>query len=164
VRVGSLKKIAKCILPYTANGRNNEDVKELQMMLKGRDVSPQDEMYMRKTLENLKGDAKKDAVLKALVVGVTCNASSFPVMDGLSFPIVLLDECSQMVEPMSLVPVARFACVRLVLIGDPQQLSPTIPSDSTSENGLDRTLFERLRDGGHEAIMLGIQYRVCSLH
>ncbi len=47
-----------------------------------------------------------------------------------------------------------------MLIGDPQQLSPTIPSDSLHPNGLDRTLFERLRDAGHATILLATQYRV----
>ena len=34
--------------------------------------------------------------------------------------VVLLDECSQMTEPMSLLPVARFNCSKLVVVGDPK--------------------------------------------
>ena len=33
---------------------------------------------------------------------------------------VVLDECSQMTEPASLLPIARFACEKLVLVGDPK--------------------------------------------
>ena len=29
-------------------------------------------------------------------------------MEGLSFPLLLLDECSQMTEPASLLPMARY--------------------------------------------------------
>ena len=45
---------------------------------------------------------------------MTCSASTFQVLDNIAFPVILLDECSQMVEPLSLVPVARFHCQRLV--------------------------------------------------
>ena len=38
----------------------------------------------------------------------------------LSDQVVLLDECSQMTEPLSLLPIKRAACHRLVLVGDPR--------------------------------------------
>lgn len=41
------------------------------------------------------------------VVGVTCAACLFPCMDDLRFPVVVLDECSQVTEPASLLPIAR---------------------------------------------------------
>ena len=34
--------------------------------------------------------------------------------------VVLLDECSQMTGPLSLLPIKRAACHRLVLVGDPR--------------------------------------------
>ena len=37
-----------------------------------------------------------------------------------SCQVVLLDECSQMTEPSSLLPVARFGCEKLLLVGDPK--------------------------------------------
>ncbi|KAJ4462048.1 putative RNA helicase nonsense mRNA reducing factor [Paratrimastix pyriformis] len=62
---------------------------------------------------------------RARVVGTTCVASSLPVLDQASFQIVLLDECSQMTEPMSLLPIVRSkACARLLCVGDPLQLPP----------------------------------------
>lgn len=42
------------------------------------------------------------------MVGVTCAACPFPCMSDLSFPVVVLDECSQMTEPTSLLPIARY--------------------------------------------------------
>ena len=32
----------------------------------------------------------------------------FPLLEGLSFSLLLLDECSQMTEPASLLPMARY--------------------------------------------------------
>ena len=42
------------------------------------------------------------------------------------YDIVVLDECSQIVEPMSLLPIAVARPSRLVLVGDPMQLPPPV--------------------------------------
>ncbi len=41
------------------------------------------------------------------VVGATCCALLRPVLEGSAFTLVVLDECSQLVEPLSLVPIIR---------------------------------------------------------
>nr|XP_054365038.1 protein ZGRF1 [Mirounga angustirostris] len=99
-------------------------------------------------------------VLKVRVVGVTCAACPFPCMNDLKFPVVVLDECSQITEPASLLPIARFECEKLILVGDPKQLPPTIQgSDAAHENGLEQTLFDRLCLMGHKPVLLRTQYR-----
>lgn len=41
--------------------------------------------------------------------------------------------------------VFRFECEKLILVGDPKQLPPTIQaSEAAHENGLEQTLFDRL--------------------
>jgi superfamily I DNA and/or RNA helicase len=59
-------------------------------------------------------DERARRLKKVRVVGVTCIASVFPVLNDNVFPIVILDECSQMIEPLSLLPIARFKCEKLV--------------------------------------------------
>ncbi|XP_020622992.1 uncharacterized protein LOC110060547 [Orbicella faveolata] len=55
---------------------------------------------------------------------------------------------------------ARFECRKLVLVGDPKQLSPTIQgSEPDHEAGLEQTLFDRLMKMGYEPTMLRTQYR-----
>jgi superfamily I DNA and/or RNA helicase len=44
------------------------------------------------------------------VVGVTCCSALLSALDGQAFDVVVLDECSQMVEPLSLVPLIRAKC------------------------------------------------------
>ena len=76
----------------------------------------------------------------------------------MAFPFVILDECCQMTEPNALLPIARsrglhtsalmtrnrFSCSRLMLVGDPKQLDPTITgSESEHSLGLEQTLFDR---------------------
>ncbi|XP_068797915.1 5'-3' DNA helicase ZGRF1 isoform X3 [Struthio camelus] len=162
IRVGSVRKIAKPILPYSlhaGSGNENEQLKELLALMK-EDLTPAERIYVKKSIEQHKLGTNKAILQQVKVVGVTCAACPFPCMKTLKFPVVVLDECSQMTEPASLLPIARFQCEKLVLVGDPKQLPPTIQgSDSVHEKGLEQTLFDRLSLMGHKAILLRTQYR-----
>ena len=59
------------------------------------------------------------ALASKRVVGATCAATEFEVMRDLRFKIVILDECSQMLEPQSLLPISKFQCRKLIAVGDP---------------------------------------------
>lgn len=85
--------------------------------------------YIRKALEQHKLGINREKLADVRVVGVTCAASVFPYLERLTFQVQLLDECSQMMEALSLLPIARFKCEKLVLVGDPNQLPPTIQGD-----------------------------------
>ncbi|XP_026524406.1 protein ZGRF1 [Notechis scutatus] len=162
IRVGSIKKIAKPILPYSLHAdlrSENEQLKELLALMK-EDLSPVEKMYVKKTIEQHKLGTNKASLRKVKVVGSTCAACSFPCLKSLKFPIVILDECSQMTEPSSLLPIASFECEKLILVGDPKQLPPTIQgSESAHDSGLEQTLFDRLCLMGYAPILLRTQYR-----
>ncbi|NWU96767.1 ZGRF1 protein, partial [Upupa epops] len=162
IRVGSIRKITKAILPHSlhaGSGNENEQLKELLALLK-EDLTPAEKICVRKSIEQHKLGTNKTILQQVKVVGVTCAACLFPCLNNLKFPVVLLDECSQMTEPASLLPIARFQCEKLVLVGDPKQLPPTIQgSESIHGKGLEQTLFDRLCLMGHEPIFLRTQYR-----
>ncbi|XP_064306695.1 5'-3' DNA helicase ZGRF1 isoform X1 [Phalacrocorax carbo] len=162
IRVGSIRKITKAILPHSlhaGSGNENEQLKELLALMK-EDLTPAEKMYVRKSIEQHKLGTNKTILQQVKVVGATCAACPFPCLNTLKFPVVMLDECSQMTEPASLLPIARFQCEKLVLVGDPKQLPPTIQgSDSVHEKGLEQTLFDRLCLMGHKTILLRTQYR-----
>ncbi|XP_073897662.1 5'-3' DNA helicase ZGRF1 isoform X3 [Castor canadensis] len=162
VRVGSVKKIAKPILPYSLHAgseNENEQLKELHALMK-EDLTPVERVYVRKSIDQHKLGTNRTLLKQVRVVGVTCAACPFPCMNDLKFPVVVLDECSQMTEPASLLPIARFECEKLILVGDPKQLPPTIQgSDAAHENGLEQTLFDRLCLMGHKPVLLRTQYR-----
>ncbi|XP_045853294.1 protein ZGRF1 isoform X4 [Meles meles] len=147
VRVGSVRKIAKPVLPYSLHAGSeseNEQLKELHALMK-EDLTPLERVYVRKSIEQHKLGTNKTLLKQVRVVGVTCAACPFPCMNDLKFPVVVLDECSQITEPASLLPIARFECEKLILVGDPKQLPPTIQgSDAAHDNGLEQTLFDRL--------------------
>lgn len=77
------------------------------------------------------------------IVVTTCCSAGHPALEGVSFPSVLIDECTQSVEPMSLVPLTH-GCRRAVLIGDHRQLPPTVLGCEARRGGLERSLFARL--------------------
>ncbi|KFQ64210.1 Uncharacterized protein C4orf21, partial [Phaethon lepturus] len=162
IRVGSIRKITKAILPYSlhaGSGNENEQLKELLALMK-EDLTPVEKIYVRKSIEQHKLGTNKTILQQVKVVGVTCAACPFPCLNTLKFPVVMLDECSQMTEPASLLPIARFQCEKLVLVGDPKQLPPTIQgSESVHEKGLEQTLLDRLCLMGHKPILLRTQYR-----
>ena len=49
-------------------------------------------------------------------------ASTFDIFGNLIYSLALVDEASQLTEPLSLVPLVRFATSRLIMIGDPLQV------------------------------------------
>ncbi|XP_073496659.1 5'-3' DNA helicase ZGRF1 isoform X2 [Phyllobates terribilis] len=162
IRVGSIRKIAKPILPHSLHAgseNESEQLKELQALLK-EDLTPGEKAYVRKSIELHKLGTNKHLLRQVRVVGATCAACPFTCLSNLKFPVVILDECSQMTEPSSLLPIARFQCEKLILVGDPKQLSPTLQgSEASHEYGLEQTLFNRLCLMGHAAVMLRTQYR-----
>lgn len=50
------------------------------------------------------------APFRSQVVGVTCCSASLPVLEGHRFEVLVMDECSQMVEPLSMLPVLSSRC------------------------------------------------------
>jgi superfamily I DNA and/or RNA helicase len=98
-----------------------------------------------------------------------------PVLEGQQFDVVILDECSQMTEPVSLIPLLQARCRLLVAAGDPCQLPPVIASPvhvtpgpgqgqgqgqgQGAPQGLLRPLFRRLAELGHSTFLLRRQYR-----
>uniref|UniRef100_A0A2K5D0A1 5'-3' DNA helicase ZGRF1 n=1 Tax=Aotus nancymaae TaxID=37293 RepID=A0A2K5D0A1_AOTNA len=154
--VGSVRKIAK---PIYLIENESEQLKELHALMK-EDLTPTERVYVRKSIEQHKLGTNRTLLKQVRIVGVTCAACPFPCMNDLKFPVVVLDECSQITEPASLLPIARFECEKLILVGDPKQLPPTIQgSDAAHGNGLEQTLFDRLCLMGHKPVLLRTQYR-----
>jgi hypothetical protein len=163
-RVGSVKKVAKPILPVTAHSAGPETTRaiaDLKFMLaaSGRNaVSGAERDAVADAVSKLESKKTRSVELMARrVIGVTCAATAVTVLENRRFAVVLLDEASQMVEPASLLSVARFAARRLLAVGDPLQLPPTLPSapvyrteaaDAGDGHSLERTLFERLAQNG----------------
>ena len=73
----------------------------------------------------------------------TINNSADERLKDFYFPMVLIDEVTQAIEPDTLLPLYHKAQM-VVMIGDEKQLGPTVKSQEANIAGLGISLFERL--------------------
>jgi senataxin len=72
---------------------------------------------------------------------------------GIEFATVIIDEACQAVELSTLVPL-RYGCRRCILVGDPQQLPPTVISNVAAKYLYDQSLFQRLQRCAPESVSM----------
>lgn len=113
----------------------------------------------RKGFWRMKKKCEKTVLTNAEVVCCTCIAAADRRLAKFNFEYLLIDECVQASEPESLVPIVK-GVKHLVLVGDQQQLGPTVMNDQASREGLSISLFERLLEQGILPHCLQIQYRM----
>ena len=120
-----------------------------------------------KNLKEQTTNERREELKGKRVVGCTLAATTFEVLKGSKFKIVILDECSQMLEPHSLQAIAPFGCEKLIAVGDPLQLPPIVSlgfkelyeKQNSNQRSLYKPLFVRLQFDGLETILLRVQYR-----
>ncbi|KAI9295206.1 P-loop containing nucleoside triphosphate hydrolase protein [Neoconidiobolus thromboides FSU 785] len=168
IRVGSLKRINRTILPYCIQSKKKleEDIKELKSLLNEDNLSNEDYKLINKTItkfQNMNDSLKIEKIVTSTnVIAVTCLASNFPCLENQLFDILFMDEVSQLTEGLSLLPILKFQPKKLLLVGDPLQLPPTltnINNNSLLKNKLKLTLFDRLIKNHLIPVMLKSQYR-----
>ena len=112
-----------------------------------------------KEVRRIENQMRDDILEHAQVICATCVGAGDRLLDSRRFPLVLLDEATQATEPASLIPLTK-GTRHVVLVGDHQQLPPTVISRRAEEEGLARSLFERLVALGAPSTMLTTQYRM----
>ncbi|KAA8908494.1 hypothetical protein TRICI_004769 [Trichomonascus ciferrii] len=99
---------------------------------------------------------------KAQVICATLSGSSHTVLSSLQmkFDTVIIDEAAQCIELSALIPL-KYGCKQCVMVGDPNQLPPTVLSQAAAnlhyEQSLFVRMFNRFRDCVH---MLNMQFRM----
>lgn len=103
---------------------------------------------------------REQIIESAQVVCATCAGTEVELLEGTLFDLAVVDEATQATEPAALLPVLRAR--RAVLAGDHHQLPPTVLSQAASNQGLSRSLFERMLETHGPAIakMLREQHRM----
>lgn len=115
---------------------------------------------------NLQRDARRlirqrqEALVRSAdVILTTCTGAAEPLLDPLEIDTVVVDEATQVPDPLLLVPILRGR--RAVLAGDPRQLPPTVIDPEAARRGLSETFFERLIVAHPGASrMLEVQHRM----
>ena len=112
-------------------------------------------------LSKTKTAANLEAFYKSCqVVGATCLGADHPLFKWKEFDICIIDEASQILEPICFAPI--FKTKRFVLVGDHLQLPPLVRSDEGKKAGLDKSLLERMcEEFPNEQTVLNVQYRMC---
>ncbi|KAI8912726.1 AAA domain-containing protein [Gorgonomyces haynaldii] len=97
------------------------------------------------------------------IVLATLSASGQDIvsqMGNVKFPLVIIDEACQSVEVSSLIPL-RCGARKVILVGDPNQLPPTVMSQVSKSKKYDQSLFARIAQKTPKSVMLlSIQYRM----
>jgi ATP-dependent RNA/DNA helicase IGHMBP2 len=108
----------------------------------------------------LEARAEAEVLERAQVVLATLTSLDAPPLAGRRFPLAVVDEATQAVEPALYLALLR--ADRAVLAGDHLQLPPTILSAKAQEGGLGVSLFERLVDAYGDAakVTLAEQHRM----
>ena len=116
---------------------------------------------MTRPLKAAREELEISLVSEAEIVFITLGSMGRRVFQTMSldFEVVLIDEACQATEVAALLALVH-GCRKLILVGDPHQLSATVISPLAVSNKYDRSLFQRLRDVGFPAHLLTQQYRM----
>ncbi|XP_032993583.1 probable helicase senataxin [Lacerta agilis] len=107
-------------------------------------------VQLKKDCGRSQGDMKANIILKSHIICCTLSTSGSNMLasafrrqgcDPLS--CIIVDEAAQSCEIESLIPLTH-GCKKMVLVGDPKQLPPTVKSMKAEEYGYGQSLMERL--------------------
>lgn len=95
----------------------------------------------------------------AHVIASTLISSNHRLLNGHRFGTLFIDEAAQALEAACWVAIRK--ADRVILVGDHQQLPPTIKCCQAARQGLDRTLLEIIAEKKPQTVsLLKIQYRM----
>ncbi len=91
---------------------------------------------------------------------ITCTliGSSHEYLRDRRFPVVVIDEAGQGLEPAVWVPILKSE--KVIMAGDPWQLPPTVKSRDASRTGLTTTLLDKVIQRHQRVSLLRVQYRM----
>ncbi|KAK2465188.1 hypothetical protein APHAL10511_002542 [Amanita phalloides] len=113
-----------------------------------------------RTLDAVRRKTRLAVLQEADVICSTLSGAGHETLDRFEFETIVIDEAAQAIELSSLIPL-KYKCNRCILVGDPQQLPPTVISQEASRYNYNQSLFVRLQKQRPEAMqLLNIQYRM----
>ncbi|MCB0738368.1 MAG: AAA family ATPase, partial [Bacteroidetes bacterium] len=107
--------------------------------------------------------AIEDYISESLIEGtqvIACTlvgAANISIKDR-KYPVCVIDEASQALEPACWIPILRSD--KVIMAGDHQQLPPTVKSNEADKLGLSVSLFEQCMQQLDVDVMLSTQYRM----
>jgi senataxin len=80
-----------------------------------------------RALDALRRSTRQKVLLEADVICSTLSGAGHEIIERLDFDMIIVDESAQAIELSTLIPF-KYSCQRCILVGDPQQLPPTVLS------------------------------------
>lgn len=159
----AIDNIAKKLLTF--------DIKILRIVSKSKEIlSEKDNTLNKISMSKLipencdrktKLSMRKKLMDEAEIILCTCVTSGKDYVRKQKIPYVIIDECAQAIEPLSLIPMMRKEIKKVVLIGDHKQLGPVILNQEVAKRyKMYRSFFERLVILGYNVNLLSVQYRM----
>lgn len=84
-----------------------------------------------RTLDTLRRNTRREILASADIICTTLSGSGHEILESLEFDMMVIDEAAQAIELSSLIPL-KYGCSKCVMVGDPQQLPPTVISQDVS--------------------------------
>ena len=116
----------------------------------------------KQILEQAKQHTKQKVLNDVDVVLSTLSGSGHDILNNIEggFEIVIVDEAAQAVELSSLIPI-KYGATKVILVGDPNQLPPTVISLLAQNYSYEQSLFKRLQINNPDSVyLLNVQYRM----
>lgn len=105
---------------------------------------------------------RQEIIDGAHVLCATLSGSGHDMFRNLNveFETVIIDEAAQCIELSALIPL-KYGCSKCILVGDPEQLPPTVLSRSAQSFGYEQSLFVRMQKNHPNYVhLLNTQYRM----
>lgn len=106
--------------------------------------------------------AQAKILSEAQIVCSTLSGSAHDFLASMSmkFDLVIIDEACQCVELSAIIPL-RYGCKNCIMVGDPNQLPPTVLSQKAASYKYEESLFVRMQQTHPESVyLLDVQYRM----
>ncbi|OQR99819.1 ATP-dependent helicase [Achlya hypogyna] len=116
---------------------------------------------LQEEVQMLERSTANTLLAKANIIACTLSKAGSGDLDDIprGFDAVVIDEAAQAVETSTLIPL-RERVARVIFVGDPKQLPATVKSVEAQDALFNRSMFERLADGGVPRAILRVQYRM----
>lgn len=113
---------------------------------------------LQKDAQQIEEYITNDLIENAQVIACTLVGAGMHLIRDRRYPVCIIDEASQALEPASWIPISKSR--KVIMAGDHKQLPPTVKSYEAEKQGLAISLFEKCIEKLNVDIMLTEQYRM----
>lgn len=106
--------------------------------------------------------AQVQIIKQSQIICATLSGSAHSVLSSLKmrFDTVIIDEAAQCIELSALIPL-KYGCKQCIMVGDPNQLPPTVLSQQAASLKYEQSLFVRMFNKHQDRVhMLNVQFRM----